>query len=118
MLSSLFQGGKAGRTNLKRLFPGSLYRVLPHIPKEGARQDRQAEFDVQDNQEHLQKAAPDAHFHELAGIGNDRGREQDRIGHPDDFFTEGHIFEDGLIGETRRVGRTTHGGQTELDRHR
>ena len=74
--------------------------LSPHVLEERARQHRQAEFDVEDNQEeYAQKAAPDAHLQKLAGIGHSRLREQKRCGCGYAALTKGHIFENGPIGE-------------------
>ena len=56
---------------------------LSDILEERAGENRQAEFDVENDEEHAQKAAPDSHLQKLAGIGDDgdgkkkRGRDLD-----------------------------------------
>ena len=60
----------AGRTILRLCDFG---RVLSDILKESARKHRQAEFNVEDDKEHAEKAAPNAHFQEFPG-SRDNGR--------------------------------------------
>ena len=55
---------------------------------------------MENDEEHTQKAAPDAHFEKLAGVGHDGWREQKRRRYLCQTFTEGDIFQDPLIGKT------------------
>ncbi len=72
---------------------------LPHILKEGAGQHRKAEFDVEDDEEHAQKAAPDTHFQELSGVSHDGLRQEDGFRYLDEFSTESDIFQNTLAGK-------------------
>ena len=66
---------------------------LSDVLEESPWQHRQAEFDVKNNEEHAEKAAPDAHFEKLAGVSHDGRREEKGFRDLDQFFTKGHIFE-------------------------
>ena len=66
-----------------------------HVLEECAGQHRQAEFDVEDDQEHPQEAAPDAHLQKLSGVGHDGWNQEEGFRYLDEFFTKGHIFENG-----------------------
>lgn len=61
------------------------------------------EFDVENDEEHTQEAAPDSHLQKLAGIGHDGGREQKRRGHGDKALAKGHIFKDGPIRKSTEL---------------
>ena len=54
---------------------------LTDVLEEGAGQHRQAKFDVENDEEYAQKATPDPHFEKLAGVSDNRRREQKRRGH-------------------------------------
>lgn len=71
--------------------------------KEGAGQYRQAEFDVEDDEEYAQKAAPDAHLQKLSGVGHDGRREQERRGHSYEALAKRHVFEDRPIGKPTKL---------------
>ena len=53
----------------------TLILFLPDIPEEGARQHWQVEFDVENDKEDTQKAAPNTHLKKLSGVGHDGLRE-------------------------------------------
>ena len=72
---------------------------LTHVQEERARQGREVELDVQNDEEDTEKAVPVAHFQELTRIGHDGRREQEPCGHSYEALAQGHIFEDGPIGE-------------------
>ena len=72
---------------------------LSDVLEEGARQHRQVEFDVENDEEDTEEATPDAHFQKLAGIGHNRLREQKRCGYGYKALAKGHIFENGPIGK-------------------
>jgi hypothetical protein len=76
---------------------------LPDILEERAGQHWYAKFDMKDDEEHAEKAAPDSHFQKLAGVGHDRRREKKRFRDLDQFFAKGHIFEDGPIGKSTEL---------------
>ena len=76
---------------------------LPDILEERAGQHRQVEFNVENDEEHAQKATPDAHFEKLAGVGHDGRREKKGFRDLDQFFAKGHIFEDGPIGKSTEL---------------
>ena len=73
--------------------------LLSNVLEKCAGQHRQVEFNVENDEEHAQKAAPDAHFEKLAGVCDNRRREQKRRGYGDKALTEGYVFEDGPIGK-------------------
>ena len=77
--------------------------MLSDVLKKRARQDRQAEFDVEDDEENAQEAFPDAHSQKLPRIGNDGRRQEQRGGDTDETFAEGHVFEDRLIGKASEL---------------
>lgn len=85
---------------------------LTHVQEERARQDRDLEFDVQNDEEDTEKAVPVTHFQELTRIGHHGGRAQERPGHGDEALAKGDIFKDGprasfapaFIWEARRAG--------------
>ena len=54
---------------------------------------------MENDEEHAQKAAPDAHLQKLTGVSHDGRRKQKRRGHGDKALAKGHIFEDGSIGK-------------------
>ena len=54
---------------------------------------------MENDEEHAEKAAPDAHLQKLSGVGHDGGREQERRGYGYEALTEGDIFQDRLIGK-------------------
>ena len=56
-------------------------------------------LDVKNDEEHTQKAAQDSHFEKLAGVGDNRWREQKRCGYSDKALAEGYVFEYGPIGK-------------------
>ena len=73
--------------------------LLSNVLEERTGQHRQVEFDMENNEEHAQKAAPDAHFEKLAGVCDNRRREQKRRGHGDKALAESYVFEYGPIGK-------------------
>ena len=73
--------------------------MLSDVLKERAGQHRQAEFDVEDDEEDAQEAFPDAHSQKLSRIGNDGRRQEQRGGDRDEAFARGHVFEDRVIGK-------------------
>ena len=77
--------------------------MLSDILKERARQDRQVELDVEDDEEDTQEAFPDAHSQKLPSIGNDGRRQEQRGGDADETFAEGDVFEDRLIRKTSEL---------------
>lgn len=90
----------AGRTILRMCDFG---RVLSDILEEPARKDRQTEFNVKDDKEHAEKAAPNAHFQEFPGIRDNGRREENRSGFCDQPLTKRHVFEDWLIGKSSEL---------------
>ena len=50
--------------------------ILSNVLKERAGQHRQAELDMENDEEHAEHATPDAHFQELAGAGDGRRKEK------------------------------------------
>jgi hypothetical protein len=54
---------------------------LTYVQEERARQGREVEFDVQDEEEDTQEAEPDTYFQQLTRVGHNVRREQDRGGH-------------------------------------
>jgi hypothetical protein len=76
---------------------------LPDILEERAGQNRQVEFDVENNEEHTEKASPDTHLQKLAGVSHDGRREKEGFRDLDQFFAKGHIFEDGPIGKSTEL---------------
>ena len=54
---------------------------LTQVQDERARQGREVEFDVQDEEEDTQEAEPDTYFQELTRVGHDGRRERERRGH-------------------------------------
>lgn len=86
----------AGRTLLRMC---DFDRVLSDILEEPARKDGQSEFNVEDDKEHTEKAAPNAHFHKFPGIRDNGWREEYRSGSCDQLLTKRHVFEDRLIGK-------------------
>ncbi len=52
---------------------------------------------MEEDEEHADEAAPDAHLDEFSGIGHDWWREQQRICHREHTFTKGDVFQDRLI---------------------
>lgn len=73
--------------------------LLSNVLEERAGQHRQVEFNVENDGEHTQKAAPDSHLQKLAGIGHDGWREQKRRGYGDKALAKGYVFEYGPIGK-------------------
>lgn len=49
--------------------------LLSNVLEKCAGQHRQVEFNVENDEEHAQKATPDSHLQKLAGIGDDGWRE-------------------------------------------
>lgn len=81
----------------------ALRSTLSNVLEERAGQHRQVEFNVENDEEHAQKATPDAHFEKLAGVGHDGCREQKRRGYGDKALTEGYVFEYGPIGKPTKL---------------
>jgi hypothetical protein len=77
--------------------------LLTDVLEEGAGQHRQMKFDVEDDEEHAEKASADAHLQKLSGVGHDGGREQERRGDGDEALAKGHIFEDWPIGKSAQL---------------
>mgnify|MGYP006955970785 CR=1 FL=1 len=73
--------------------------LLSNVLEERAGQHWQAKFDMKDDEEHAEKAAPDSHLQKLAGVGHDGWREQKRRGYGDKTLAEGYVFEYGSIGK-------------------
>ena len=78
---------------------GALRSTLSNVLEERTGQHRQVEFDMENNEEHAQKAAPDTHFQELSGVSHDGLRQEDGFRYLDEFFTEGDIFQNTLAGK-------------------
>jgi len=76
------------------------------------------ELNVENDKEHAEKAAPDAHLQKLPCVGHNGRREQERRGHGNEPLTKSHIFEDGPIGKPTKLLEIMHGGQKGLDRHK
>ena len=74
-----------------------------HVLEECAGQHRQAEFDVEDDQEHPQEAAPDAHLQKLSGVGHDGWNQEEGFRYLDEFFTEGDILQNTLAGKATEL---------------
>lgn len=74
---ALAQGGGKIRLSAKMVSGATSEKagVLSDVLEEGAGQHRQVEFDVENDEEDTQKAAPDTHLEELAGVGYDGRRE-------------------------------------------
>ena len=77
--------------------------MLSDVLKKRAGQDRQAELDMEDDEEDAQEAFPDAHSQKLPSIGNDGRRQEQRGGDADETFAEGDVFEDRLIGKASEL---------------
>ena len=82
---------------------GALRSTLSNVLEERTGQHRQVEFDMEDDEEHAEKAAPDSHLQKLAGIGHDRRREKKGFRDLDQFFTKGHIFENEPIRKSTEL---------------
>ena len=54
---------------------------------------------MENDEEHAQKAAPDAHLQKLSGVGHDGLRQEEGIRDLVEFFTEGDIFQNTLAGK-------------------
>lgn len=76
---ALAQSGGGGEVRLSaKIVSGATSEkagVLPNVLEEGARQHRQVEFDVENDEEDTEEATPDAHFQKLSGVGYDGRRE-------------------------------------------
>lgn len=57
------------------------------------------EFDVENDEEHAEKTAPDTHLQKLTGIGHDGRRQEQWDRDLEETFAEGNIFQDRLIGK-------------------
>ncbi len=77
--------------------------LLSNVLEERAGQHWQAEFDVEDDEEHAEKASPDSHLQKLAGIGHDGCRKQKRRGYGEKALTEGYVFEYGPIRKSTEL---------------
>lgn len=60
-------------------------------------------LDVENDEQHSEEAPPNTHLHELARIGHNRRIEQERLGHFDEAFAEGHVLQNRLIGKPAQL---------------
>jgi hypothetical protein len=72
---------------------------------------------MKDDEEHAEKAAPDSHLQKLAGIGHDRRREKKGFRDLDQFFTKGHIFENGPIRKSTELLEQCGADEESFSRH-
>jgi len=77
--------------------------LLADVLKECTGQDRQMKLDVQNDKQDTSETPPDPRLDELAGIGENRWREQDRACHAHELFAKAHVFQNRLIGKPTQL---------------
>ena len=73
---------------------------LANVLKKATAEEGQMEFHAQNNHQNSTETPPNTHLDELSWVGEYRWGQQNRSRVADQFFTEGDVFENELIGKS------------------